>query len=126
MRYCCCKFVKITERWGLCLRTHLPSAAEGFAPDSQSPTPITPQNPAIASHDEFLATRLSSLEFCSFMLDYYIAVLLIVSKINAAFTLNGFDDQERNLKFVKTDFNVLKLKFHACNFKQAFYPLHEL
>jgi len=39
----------------------------------------------------------------------------------AAFTLNGFDDQERNLTFVKIDFQVLKLKFHACNFKQAFY-----
>jgi len=26
--------------------------------------------------------------------------------INAAFTLNGFDDQERNLTFVKTDFQV--------------------
>jgi len=25
---------------------------------------------------------------------------------NAAFTLNGFDDQERNLTFVKTDFQV--------------------
>jgi len=25
--------------------------------------------------------------------------------------------------FVKTDFLVLKLKFHAFNFKQAFYPL---
>jgi len=27
-------------------------------------------------------------------------------KTNAAFTLNGFDDQERNLTFVKTDFQV--------------------
>jgi len=25
---------------------------------------------------------------------------------------------------MKTDFQVLKLKFHACSFKQAFYPLH--
>jgi len=41
-------------------------------------------------------------------------------------TLNGFDDQERNLMFAKTDFQVLKLKFHACNFKQAFYPHHKL
>jgi len=31
--------------------------------------------------------------------------------IYAAFTLNGFDDQERNLTFVKTDFRVLKFKF---------------
>jgi len=44
----------------------------------------------------------------------------------AAFTLNGFDDQKRNLTFVKTDFQVLKFKFYGCNFKQAFYPLHEL
>jgi len=43
-----------------------------------------------------------------------------------AFTHNGFDDQKRNLMFVKTDFQVLKLKFHAYNFKQAFYPLHKL
>jgi len=34
-----------------------------------------------------------------------------------------FNDQEQNLTFVKTDFHVLKLKFHACNFKQASYPL---
>jgi len=27
---------------------------------------------------------------------------------------------ERNLTFVKTDFLVLKIKFYACNFKQAF------
>jgi len=44
----------------------------------------------------------------------------------AAFTLNGFDDQERNLTFVKTDFQVFKLKFHACKFKKAFYPIHNL
>jgi len=39
------------------------------------------------------------------------------------FTLKGFDDQERNLTFVKTNFQVLKLTFHACNYKQAVYPL---
>jgi len=44
----------------------------------------------------------------------------------AEFTLNSFDDQERNLTIVKTGFQVLKHKFHACNFKQAFYSLHEL
>jgi len=27
---------------------------------------------------------------------------------------------------VKADFEVLKLKFHACNFKQTFYLLHKL
>jgi len=42
-----------------------------------------------------------------------------------AFTLSGFDDQERNLTFVKTAFLVLKLKFLACNMKQPFYPLHK-
>jgi len=31
---------------------------------------------------------------------------------NAAFILNGFNNQERNLTFVKMDFQVLKLKFH--------------
>jgi len=45
---------------------------------------------------------------------------------HAAFTLNGFDDQERNLLFVKTDFQVLNLKFHDYNFKQAFSPLQKL
>jgi len=46
--------------------------------------------------------------------------------LNAAFTLNGFYDHERNLTFVKTDFQVLKLKFYACNFKQAIYSLPKL
>jgi len=50
----------------------------------------------------------------------------ILRNTNAAFTLNGFDDQERNLTFVKTDFQVLKLKFYSYNFKKAFYPLHKL
>jgi len=44
----------------------------------------------------------------------------------ATFTLNGFDDQERSLRLVKTDFQVLKPKYHACHFKQTFYPLHKL
>jgi len=39
------------------------------------------------------------------------------NKTNAAFTLNGFEDQERNLTFVKTNFQVLKLKLHTSNFK---------
>jgi len=47
-----------------------------------------------------------------------------ITKTNASFTHNGFDDQKRNLAFVKTEFQVSELKFHACNFKQAFYPLH--
>jgi len=34
-------------------------------------------------------------------------------KNNAVFTL---DDQERNLMFVKTDFQISKVKFHVCNF----------
>jgi len=42
---------------------------------------------------------------------------------NAAFTFNGFDDEERNFTIAKTDFQVSKLKFHACKLKQAFYPL---
>jgi len=43
----------------------------------------------------------------------------------AAFTLSGFDDQERNLMFVKTAFQVLKLKFLVYSMKQAFYSLHK-
>jgi len=48
------------------------------------------------------------------------------NKTNAAFIHNGFDNQVWNLVFVKMDFQVLKLKFHACNFKWAFYSLHKL
>jgi len=36
----------------------------------------------------------------------------------STFTLSGFNDQERNLTIVKTDFKVIKLKFHACNFNR--------
>jgi len=39
---------------------------------------------------------------------------------------HGFDDQERNLTFAKTNFQILKLKFHACSMKQAFLLLHKL
>jgi len=53
-------------------------------------------------------------------------VVNILHDSYAAFALNGFDNQERNLSFVKTDFQVLKLKVYDCNFKQAFYPLHKL
>jgi len=41
------------------------------------------------------------------------------------FTLSGFDNQERNLTFVKTAFQALKLKFLACSKKQAFYLPHK-
>jgi len=37
------------------------------------------------------------------------------TKSYAAFTLNGFDNQKRKLTFAKTDFQILKLKFHACS-----------
>jgi len=40
---------------------------------------------------------------------------------NAAFTLSGFDDQERNLAFVKTAFQVLKLKFLALLYEASFF-----
>jgi len=45
---------------------------------------------------------------------------------NAAFTLSGFDDQERNLTFVKAAFQVIKLKFLGCSMEQAFYLLYKL
>jgi len=48
---------------------------------------------------------------------------LLLKVTYSPYTHNGFDDQERNVMFVKTDFQVLKLKFHVCNFKQDFYPL---
>jgi len=53
-------------------------------------------------------------------------IFTILDNTNAAFPLNGFDDQERNLKSVKMDFQVSKLKFNNCNFKQTFYLLHKL
>jgi len=53
------------------------------------------------------------------------AISLFISFSYAAFTLNGFDDQERNLMLVKTDFQVLKFKFYTCIMKQAFYLLHK-
>jgi len=40
--------------------------------------------------------------------------------IYAAFTLNGFNDEKRNLTFVKTDFQVLIVKFYTCNFNRLF------
>jgi len=39
------------------------------------------------------------------------SILRSYAETYAAFTLNGFDDQERNLTFVKTVFQVLKFKF---------------
>jgi len=38
-------------------------------------------------------------------------------KIYATLTLNGFDDQERNLMFEKTDFPSLKTQVHVCDMK---------
>jgi len=51
-----------------------------------------------------------------FFLYSYIDVLTY-----AAFTLNGFDDQERNLTFAKTNFQVLKLKFMPAILSRPFY-----
>jgi len=59
-------------------------------------------------------------------LDFWISVQELFSVPNAAFTLNGFDDQERNIMLVKTVFQVLKLESYDCSFKQAFYPTHKL
>jgi len=53
-------------------------------------------------------------ELFQFMLDRKCSC---IARHYAAFTLNGFDGQERNLTFVKADFQVFKRKFHACNFK---------
>jgi len=38
----------------------------------------------------------------------------------AAFTHSGFDDQEQNLTFEKTAFQVLKLKFLGCSYEASF------
>jgi len=54
------------------------------------------------------------------MLHFQGVVTKATQKSNAAFTLNGFDNQERNLTFVKTDFQLLKFKFHACNLNRLY------
>jgi len=46
-------------------------------------------------------------------------------KTYAAFTLNGFDDQEQNLGIAKTNFQVLKQKFRVYGIKEAFYSFHK-
>jgi len=51
--------------------------------------------------------------------------LLRTNNEYAAFTLNDFDYQKRNLMFVKMTFQVFKLEFLVCCMKQAFYPLHK-
>jgi len=44
-------------------------------------------------------------------------MVIKVQFVNITFTFDGFNDQERNLMFAKTDFQVLKLKFHPCSMK---------
>jgi len=58
------------------------------------------------------------------MFSYFVKRKLDLS--NAAFTHNCFDDQEQNLTFAKMHFQVLKLKYYSCNFKQAFFLLRKL
>jgi len=76
-------------------------------------------------HRTFVRFFLALPHFNSRCLSWQNAELRWESNLGsyAAFTLDGFDDQERNLTFVKMNFQVLKLKFHACSFKHAFYPL---
>jgi len=45
----------------------------------------------------------------------YFYYSLLFHQLNAVF---GFDDQERNLTFVETNFLVLKLKFYTYNFRR--------
>jgi len=59
-------------------------------------------------------------------IDFFIFLWYSFWQTYAAITLNSFDDQEWTLTFVKKDFQVIKLKFHAWNFKQAFYPVYKL
>jgi len=58
-----------------------------------------------------------------FMIYYRVSTMSLLS--NAAVTLNGFDNQERNLTFVKTAFQVLKLKFLGCSMTHAFSLIHK-
>jgi len=46
--------------------------------------------------------------------------LVKAANIDAAFTFNYFDDQKRNFKFMQADFQVLKQKFYAFSYWQAF------
>jgi len=65
------------------------------------------------------------VEKCEF--DYQVRRLKLFTTVTyAAFTLNDFDEQKRNLTVRENEFLSSKLKFYACNLKQAFYPLHKL
>jgi len=50
--------------------------------------------------------------------------ILRTHKLNHSYA--AFILQERNLIFTKTDFLLIKHKFHACSMKQALYPLQKL
>jgi len=48
----------------------------------------------------------AKISFCNCVSYYYYSFLLAIESTTAAITLNGFDDQERNLTFVKTNIQV--------------------
>jgi len=66
----------------------------------------------------WLIFQLENLFWKECKVCWYVPTWLLT---NTTLTLIGFDDQERNLTFVKTYFQISKLIFHACNFKQAFF-----
>jgi len=51
---------------------------------------------------------------------------MLVFFFNAAFTLNGFDDQIRSLTFVKRISKFWNTNFKPEVLKKAFYSLHKL
>jgi len=64
-------------------------------------------------------TKLKLIIF-SYKFGFFQVYLKLIPRLH----LTVFDDQERNLTYVKTDFQFLKLKFHASNFKQGLYPFY--
>jgi len=49
---------------------------------------------------------------------------MLVQYLKQIFNIN-LTFVKRNLTFVKTDFQVFKLKFHACTFSLIFYPFYK-
>jgi len=71
-----------------------------------------------------LVGMMKSLVFVKFSAN---TIFISTIKLNLMPRLHVADltTRNENLTFVKTAFQVLKLKFLACRMKQALYPLHK-
>jgi len=82
-------------------------------------------NPELNQESPEYTQKTKTPVFCGINADLNQESPEYTQKSKAAFTLNGFNNQERILTFVKTDFQALNLKFHAYSFKQTFYSLQK-